>query len=188
MKIHHFNGIYQERWGFSWAMLVSGRVTVWLNLAELDSNSWTSRHSKLHWLKVDTITLPENCINPWKWMVGRWLSFGENPNFQVRAVSFREGKSKNGSFTKRRHVHVVFFVSININDKWNLFYLEKLGEDFSGFEEHHFFKWVVRLGWPPSQTEMLKWFSICRYIIGFSNGKTSGKPSGRRSFFVRIFK
>ena len=25
-KIHHFNGIYQERWGFSWAMLVSGRV------------------------------------------------------------------------------------------------------------------------------------------------------------------
>ncbi len=26
MKIHHFNGIYQERWGFSWAMLVSGRV------------------------------------------------------------------------------------------------------------------------------------------------------------------
>ncbi len=28
MKIHHFNGIYQERWGFSWAMLVSGRVTL----------------------------------------------------------------------------------------------------------------------------------------------------------------
>ena len=26
MKIHNFNGIYQERWGFSWAMLVSGRV------------------------------------------------------------------------------------------------------------------------------------------------------------------
>ncbi len=26
MKIHHFDGIYQERWGFSWAMLVSGRV------------------------------------------------------------------------------------------------------------------------------------------------------------------
>ena len=23
---HHFDGIYQERWGFSWAMLVSGRV------------------------------------------------------------------------------------------------------------------------------------------------------------------
>ena len=22
----HFDGIYQERWGFSWAMLVSGRV------------------------------------------------------------------------------------------------------------------------------------------------------------------
>ena len=28
MKIHHFNDIYQERWGFSWAMLVSGRVIV----------------------------------------------------------------------------------------------------------------------------------------------------------------
>ena len=28
-KIHHFDGIYQERWGFSWAMLVSGRVTGW---------------------------------------------------------------------------------------------------------------------------------------------------------------
>ena len=26
MKIHHFDGIYQERWGLSWAMLVSGRV------------------------------------------------------------------------------------------------------------------------------------------------------------------
>jgi len=26
MKIHHFDGIYQERWGFSLAMLVSGRV------------------------------------------------------------------------------------------------------------------------------------------------------------------
>ncbi len=25
-KIHHFDGIYQERRGFSWAMLVSGRV------------------------------------------------------------------------------------------------------------------------------------------------------------------
>ena len=29
MKIHHFNGIYQESWGFSWAMLVSGRVMRW---------------------------------------------------------------------------------------------------------------------------------------------------------------
>ncbi len=26
MKIHHFDGIYQERWGFSWAMLVYQRV------------------------------------------------------------------------------------------------------------------------------------------------------------------
>ena len=26
MKIHHFDGIYQEKWGFSWATLVSGRV------------------------------------------------------------------------------------------------------------------------------------------------------------------
>ncbi len=26
MKIHHFNGIYQEGWGFSWAMLVYQRV------------------------------------------------------------------------------------------------------------------------------------------------------------------
>ena len=25
-KIHHFDGIYKETWGFSWAMLVSGRV------------------------------------------------------------------------------------------------------------------------------------------------------------------
>ena len=25
-KIHHFHGIYQERWGFSWAMLVYRRV------------------------------------------------------------------------------------------------------------------------------------------------------------------
>ena len=25
-KIHRFDGIYQERWGCSWAMLVSGRV------------------------------------------------------------------------------------------------------------------------------------------------------------------
>ena len=25
-KIHHFDGIYQERWGFSWAMLVYQRV------------------------------------------------------------------------------------------------------------------------------------------------------------------
>ena len=28
MEIHHFDGIYQERWGFLWAMLVSGRVLV----------------------------------------------------------------------------------------------------------------------------------------------------------------
>ena len=28
MKIHDFDGIYQERWGCSWAMLVSGRVTI----------------------------------------------------------------------------------------------------------------------------------------------------------------
>ena len=27
-KIHHFDGIYQERWGFSWAMLVYQRVLV----------------------------------------------------------------------------------------------------------------------------------------------------------------
>ena len=26
-KIHHFDGIYKETWGFSWAMLVSGRVS-----------------------------------------------------------------------------------------------------------------------------------------------------------------
>ena len=26
MEIHHFDGIYQERWGFSWAMLVYQRV------------------------------------------------------------------------------------------------------------------------------------------------------------------
>ena len=26
MKIHHFNDIYQETWGFSWAMLVYQRV------------------------------------------------------------------------------------------------------------------------------------------------------------------
>ena len=26
MKIHHFDGICKERWGFPWAMLVSGRV------------------------------------------------------------------------------------------------------------------------------------------------------------------
>ena len=26
MKIPHFDGIYQERWGFSWAMLVYRRV------------------------------------------------------------------------------------------------------------------------------------------------------------------
>ncbi len=26
MKIHNFDGIYQERWGFSWAMLVYQRV------------------------------------------------------------------------------------------------------------------------------------------------------------------
>ena len=32
MKIHHFDGIYQERWGFSWAMLVSGRVSDIFNL------------------------------------------------------------------------------------------------------------------------------------------------------------
>ena len=25
MENHHFDGIYQERWGFSWAMLVSRR-------------------------------------------------------------------------------------------------------------------------------------------------------------------
>ena len=31
IKIHHFDGIYQERWGFSWAMLVSGRVLPWLS-------------------------------------------------------------------------------------------------------------------------------------------------------------
>ena len=30
MKIHHFDGIYQERWGFSWAMLVSGRVDLYI--------------------------------------------------------------------------------------------------------------------------------------------------------------
>ncbi len=29
-KIHHFDGIYKETWGFSWAMLVSGRVKVFL--------------------------------------------------------------------------------------------------------------------------------------------------------------
>ena len=29
MKFHQFDGIYQERWGFSWAMLVSGRVRGW---------------------------------------------------------------------------------------------------------------------------------------------------------------
>ena len=29
MKIHHFDGIYEERWGLSWAMLVSGRVPLW---------------------------------------------------------------------------------------------------------------------------------------------------------------
>ena len=28
MKIHHFNDIYQETWGFSWAMLVYQRVIV----------------------------------------------------------------------------------------------------------------------------------------------------------------
>ena len=28
MKIHHFDGIYWERLGFSWAMLVSGRVPI----------------------------------------------------------------------------------------------------------------------------------------------------------------
>ena len=27
-KIHHFDDIYQERWGFSWAMLVSGKVDI----------------------------------------------------------------------------------------------------------------------------------------------------------------
>ena len=28
MENLHFDGIYQERWRFSWAMLVSGRVVV----------------------------------------------------------------------------------------------------------------------------------------------------------------
>jgi len=28
MQIHHFDGICQERWGCSWAMLISGRVTI----------------------------------------------------------------------------------------------------------------------------------------------------------------
>ena len=33
-KIDHFDGIYQERWGFSWVMLVSGRVTP-INIGDL---------------------------------------------------------------------------------------------------------------------------------------------------------
>ena len=45
-KIHHFDGIYKETWGFSWAMLVSGRVllqlfrvcvVIYLNIP---GNSW----------------------------------------------------------------------------------------------------------------------------------------------------
>ncbi len=39
MKIHHFNGIYQERWGFSWAMLVSGRVSL-PNIRSFSVPSW----------------------------------------------------------------------------------------------------------------------------------------------------
>ena len=29
-KIHHFDGIYRERWGFSWAMSVSFRPGTWM--------------------------------------------------------------------------------------------------------------------------------------------------------------
>ena len=32
-KINHFDGIYEGTWGFSWAMLVSGRVSDWLGFA-----------------------------------------------------------------------------------------------------------------------------------------------------------
>ena len=47
-KIHHFDGIYQERWWFSWAMLVSGSVcTIWcfkvlLGLRDLRRNAMIS--------------------------------------------------------------------------------------------------------------------------------------------------
>ena len=46
MKIHHFNGIYQERLGFSWAMLVSGRVVSTKTI--LVPNSTTRNPSRYH--------------------------------------------------------------------------------------------------------------------------------------------
>ncbi len=67
MKIHHFNGIYQERWGFSWAMLVSGRVThdkyIQIDLCQVVSTRqieiifWTTQ---LVWFIYWTTLLLEN--------------------------------------------------------------------------------------------------------------------------------
>ena len=37
-KIHHFDGIYQEKWGFSWAMLVYQRVPFLI----MEVNNWCS--------------------------------------------------------------------------------------------------------------------------------------------------
>ncbi len=41
--------------------------------------------------KYPPLKLTANSESPWKWMVGRWISFFGKANFQVRTVSFREG-------------------------------------------------------------------------------------------------
>ena len=39
-KIHHFDGVYKETWGFSWAMLVSGRVHFLKLTAKAPEHGW----------------------------------------------------------------------------------------------------------------------------------------------------
>ncbi len=61
MKIHHFNGIYQERWGFSWAMLVYQRVQKstdgTINGGVCSSMFFWSRSKNIFYWKIVTFNL-----------------------------------------------------------------------------------------------------------------------------------
>ena len=48
-NIHHFDGIYQDKWKFSWAMLVSGRVSHVDSVHACNRKSQISESSKFCW-------------------------------------------------------------------------------------------------------------------------------------------
>ncbi len=125
MKIHNFDGIYQERWGFSWAMLVYQRVfciflkfsTRFSRLAVWGGGGETVLTVNCDGLKSGCFPRPCQVCKMMKVVAGKYV-FGSPSNCSIfiafQNVHIRRNQtSKNRTHTKTKQTSLIYIPGVS---------------------------------------------------------------------------